>query len=236
HPVDVSPPLSPLAGSCLELSLLLLLALELPSSGGCPTDCVCYPSPMTVSCQSHNFLAIPEGIPEDSERVFLQNNQISLLLRGHFSPSLVTLWLYSNNVTFVDPNAFRGFSHLEELDLGDNPNLQELSAKTFQGLSRLHALHLYKCGLSSLPSGIFSGLHNLQYLYLQDNRLANPRLATTGQLLCSLRNPAELRERGSRIYPTLPGLQKKESPPPSPLSGPDQLSRYDPCIAMGRTR
>lgn len=126
---------------------------------------------MTVSCQSHRFLTIPEGIPADSERIFLQNNQISLLLRGHFSPSTVTLWVYSNNLTFVDPLAFRGFSRLEELDLGDNRHLRELAAETFQGLANLHALHLYKCGLSALPDGLFRGLHSLQYLYLQDNRL-----------------------------------------------------------------
>uniref|UniRef100_A0A8D2IU82 Reticulon 4 receptor like 1 n=1 Tax=Varanus komodoensis TaxID=61221 RepID=A0A8D2IU82_VARKO len=158
------------AGGLPQL-LLALLAVAIRASGGCPVDCVCYPAPMTVSCQSHNFLTIPEGIPEESERVFLQNNQISLLLRGHFSPSLVTLWVYSNNITFIDPNTFAGFVHLEELDLGDNRNLRELSAETFHGLVRLHALHLYKCGLSSLPSGLFQGLHNLQYLYLQDNHI-----------------------------------------------------------------
>ncbi|XP_013914860.1 PREDICTED: reticulon-4 receptor-like 1 [Thamnophis sirtalis] len=157
-------------GRCLEL-FLFLLGLAVPAFEGCPSDCVCYPSPMTVSCQSHNFLTIPEGIPADSERIFLQNNRISLLLRGHFSPSMVTLWIYSNNLTFIDPEAFRGFGRLEELDLGDNRHLRELSAETFQGLVHLHALHLYKCGLSSLPSGLFRGLHNLQYLYLQDNQL-----------------------------------------------------------------
>ncbi|KAJ6657291.1 hypothetical protein lerEdw1_002658 [Lerista edwardsae] len=155
---------------CLEF-FLVLIGLKICWSSGCPVDCVCYPSPMTVSCQSHNFLTIPEGIPEDSERIFLQNNQISLLLRGHFSPSMVTLWVYSNNITFIDPHTFKGFVHLEELDLGDNRNLRELSAETFHGLVRLHALHLYKCGLSSLPNGLFSGLHNLQYLYLQDNHI-----------------------------------------------------------------
>ncbi|XP_077168155.1 reticulon-4 receptor-like 1 [Paroedura picta] len=159
-------------GACLGLLLLLLLlGLELRRGGGCPVDCVCYPSPMTVSCQSHHLPAIPEGIPEDSERVFLQNNQISVLLRGHFSAALVTLWLYSNNLTFVDPAAFRGFVHLEELDLGDNRQLRALAPDTFQGLTRLHALHLYKCGLASLPGGLFRGLYNLQYLYLQDNQL-----------------------------------------------------------------
>ncbi|XP_030328209.1 reticulon-4 receptor-like 1 [Strigops habroptila] len=157
-------------GGFAEL-LLVLLGLKVPSALGCPTDCVCYPSPMTVSCQAHNFVTIPEGIPEDSERIFLQNNQITLLLRGHFSPSMVTLWIYSNNITFIDPNTFDGFVNLEELDLGDNRYLRALAADTFQGLVKLHALYLYKCGLSSLPSGIFGGLHNLQYLYLQDNHI-----------------------------------------------------------------
>ncbi|XP_004433360.2 PREDICTED: reticulon-4 receptor-like 1 isoform X1 [Ceratotherium simum simum] len=158
------------AGCCVEL-LLLLLAGELPLGGGCPRDCVCYPAPMTVSCQAHNFDAIPEGIPEDSERIFLQNNRITLLQRGHFSPAMVTLWIYSNNITFIDPRTFEGFVHLEELDLGDNRQLRTLAPETFQGLVKLHALYLYKCGLSALPAGIFGGLHSLQYLYLQDNHI-----------------------------------------------------------------
>ena len=151
--------------------LLLLLAGELPLGSGCPRDCVCYPAPMTVSCQAHNFAAIPEGIPEDSERIFLQNNHITLLRQGHFSPAMVTLWIYSNNITFIDPNTFQGFVHLEELDLGDNRQLRTLAPETFQGLVKLHALYLYKCGLSALPAGIFGGLHSLQYLYLQDNHI-----------------------------------------------------------------
>ncbi|XP_022365121.1 reticulon-4 receptor-like 1 [Enhydra lutris kenyoni] len=158
------------SGCCVEL-LLLLLAGELPLGGGCPRDCVCYPAPMTVSCQAHNFAAIPEGIPEDSERIFLQNNRITVLQQGHFSPAMVTLWIYSNNITFIDPNTFEGFVHLEELDLGDNRQLRTLAPETFQGLVKLHALYLYKCGLSALPAGIFGGLHSLQYLYLQDNHI-----------------------------------------------------------------
>lgn len=153
------------------LLLLLLLAGELPLGGGCPRDCVCYPAPMTVSCQAHNFAAIPEGIPEDSERIFLQNNRITVLRQGHFSPAMVTLWIYSNNITFIDPRTFEGFVHLEELDLGDNRQLRTLAPETFQGLGRLHALYLYKCGLGALPARLFGGLHSLQYLYLQDNHL-----------------------------------------------------------------
>ncbi|XP_066552096.1 reticulon-4 receptor-like 1b [Amia ocellicauda] len=149
--------------------LLVLCGVEL--SWSCPHHCVCYTSPTTVSCQAHNFLTVPEGIPPHSERIFLQNNRINRLLRGHFSPHTVTLWIYSNNITFIEPSTFHGFTQLEELDLGDNRYLRALDADTFRGLSRLHALHLYRCGLSTLPSGIFQGLSNLQYLYLQDNRI-----------------------------------------------------------------
>lgn len=152
------------AGCGLEF-LLVLCGLEL--SWSCPRHCICYTAPSTVSCQAHNLPSIPEGIPPDSERIFLQNNKIHRLLRGHFSSDLVTLWIYSNNITYIEPSTFHGFTLLEELDLGDNRHLRSLAEDTFHGLSRLNALHLYRCGLSSLPNNIFQGLRNLQYLYLQ---------------------------------------------------------------------
>ncbi|XP_061902917.1 reticulon-4 receptor-like 1 [Entelurus aequoreus] len=155
-------------GRGLELLLVLCgLDVSLP----CPHHCICYTSPSTVSCQAHNFHAVPEGIPALSERVFLQNNKIQRLLRGHFSPATAMLWLYSNNISYIQPSTFHGFRRLEELDLGDNRHLGAIDADTFRGLGRLSALHLYRCGLLSLPFAIFEGLHNLQYLYLQENHL-----------------------------------------------------------------
>lgn len=153
-----------LVGCGLEF-LLVLCGLEL--SWSCPRHCICYSAPSTVSCQAHNFLSVPEGIPPHSERIFLQNNKIHRLMKGHLSPTTVTLWIYSNNITYIEPSTFQGFTLLEELDLGDNRYLRSLSPETFRGLSRLHALHLYRCGLSALPNNIFQGLRNLQYLYLQ---------------------------------------------------------------------
>lgn len=152
------------AGCGLEF-LLVLCGLEF--SWSCPRHCICYSAPSTVSCQAHNFLSVPDGIPPDSERIFLQNNKIHRLLRGHFSANTVTLWIYSNNITYIEPSTFHGFTLLEELDLGDNRHLRSLAEDTFHGLSRLNALHLYRCGLGSLPNNIFQGLRNLQYLYLQ---------------------------------------------------------------------
>ncbi|XP_010899573.3 reticulon-4 receptor-like 1 isoform X2 [Esox lucius] len=158
-------------GGGLGVLQLLVLCGCLELSSPCPRDCICYTSPSTVSCQAHNFLSVPEEIPAQSERVFLQNNRIQRLLRGHFSPTTAMLWLYSNNISYIQASTFHGFTRLEELDLGDNRHLRALASDTFQGLSRLHALHLYHCGLLSLPPGIFEGLSSLQYLYLQDNQL-----------------------------------------------------------------
>lgn len=152
------------AGSGLEF-LLVLCGLKF--SWSCPRHCICYSAPSTVSCQAHNFLTIPDGIPPDSERIFLQNNKIHRLSRGHFSPNTVILWIYSNNITYIEPSTFHGFSLLEELDLGDNRHLRSLAEDTFRGLRRLNALHLYHCGLTSLPNNVFQGLRNLQYLHLQ---------------------------------------------------------------------
>ncbi|XP_048121397.1 reticulon-4 receptor-like 1b [Alosa alosa] len=174
--------------------LLVLCGLEL--SWSCPRHCICYTGPSTVSCQSHNFLSVPEGIPPHSERLFLQNNKIHRLLRGHFSPTTVTLWIYSNNITYIEPSTFHGFTVLEELDLGDNRHLRSLDSETFRGLSRLHALHLYRCGLSVLPTDIFKGLRNLQYLYLQDNHLE----FLQDDIFVDLHNLSHLFLHGNRLW------------------------------------
>lgn len=74
----------PLPGG-LSLWLVVWLVLGKPSpASACPHSCVCYPTPMTVSCQAQNFTAVPVGVPYDSQRVFLQNNRITELRVGSF--------------------------------------------------------------------------------------------------------------------------------------------------------
>ncbi|KFO21705.1 Reticulon-4 receptor-like 2 [Fukomys damarensis] len=106
-----------------------------------------------------------------------RNNLIRTLRPGAFGPSLLTLWLFSNNLSTIHPGTFRHLRALEELDLGDNRHLRTLEPGTFQGLERLQSLHLYRCQLSSLPSTIFRGLASLQYLYLQENSLLHLQTA-----------------------------------------------------------
>lgn len=74
--------LSP-GGLCLWL-ILWLVVVKPGRVGACPRLCVCYPTPMTVSCQSQNLTIVPAGVPYDSQRVFLQNNRITELRADSF--------------------------------------------------------------------------------------------------------------------------------------------------------
>ncbi|XP_007430315.1 reticulon-4 receptor-like 2 [Python bivittatus] len=176
-------------------TFLLLLTLPFGSSM-CPMLCTCYFSPPTVSCQANNFSSVPRILPPNAQRLFLQNNLIGTLRPGMFGPSLITLWLYSNNISLIQPGTFRHLQVLEELDLGDNHNLRTLEPDTFRGLERLQSLHLYRCQLSSLPNTIFHNLYSLQYLYLQENNL----LCLQDDLFVDLANLSHLFLHGNKIW------------------------------------
>ncbi|KTG41294.1 hypothetical protein cypCar_00006462 [Cyprinus carpio] len=72
--------------SALSLWLVVWLVVVKPvPAQNCPHRCVCYPTPMTVSCQAQNFTIVPHGMPYESQRVFLQNNRITELRVGSFA-------------------------------------------------------------------------------------------------------------------------------------------------------
>ncbi|XP_037338775.1 reticulon-4 receptor [Pungitius pungitius] len=155
--------------------LFLVMWLNLvPQTVGCPAKCVCYSEPRpTVACQQHGLFSIPTEIPVRSQRIFLQSNKLTVVRSTSFSSchNLTVLWLYSNNISYIEAGAFYGLERLEELDIGDNGNLRTISPTAFRGLTKLHTLHLHRCGLSELPVGVFRGMFSLQYLYLQDNNI-----------------------------------------------------------------
>ena len=155
------------------LFLVLWLNLVHPAQG-CPAKCVCYSEPKpTVACQQQGLFSIPTEIPVRSQRIFLQSNKLTVVRSTSFSSvhNLTVLWMYSNNISQIEAGAFFGLEKLEELDIGDNSNLRTMSPTAFRGLTKLHTLHLHRCGLSELPVGVFRGMFSLQYLYLQDNNI-----------------------------------------------------------------
>ncbi|XP_062856239.1 reticulon-4 receptor-like 2b [Trichomycterus rosablanca] len=160
--------------SGLSLWLVVwLLACRCAPGKACPKLCVCYHTPLTVSCQSQNFTSVPAGVPYDSQRVFLQNNRITELRADSFGFETQVLWLYSNNISWIEAGAFSNLRILEELDLGDNPSLRLVEGGAFRGLERLQSLHMHRCGLTELPADLFYKLYSLQFLYLQENQLNN---------------------------------------------------------------
>ncbi|XP_026786950.1 reticulon-4 receptor [Pangasianodon hypophthalmus] len=157
-----------------RLFCLVLWLNVVPVLNGCPAKCVCYSEPRpTVACQQQGLFSIPTEIPVRSQRIFLQSNKLTVVRSTSFSSvhNLTVLWMYSNNISHIESGAFYGLERLEELDIGDNSNLRIISPSAFRGLTKLHTLHLHRCGLSELPIGVFRGLYSLQYLYLQDNNL-----------------------------------------------------------------
>lgn len=185
--------------------------------------CTCYSSPPTVSCQANNFSSVPLSLPPSTQRLFLQNNLIRTLRPGTFGPNLLTLWLFSNNLSIIYPGTFRHLQALEELDLGDNRHLRSLEPDTFQGLERLQSLHLYRCQLSSLPANLFRGLVSLQYLYLQENSLLHlqvsrpPRRRPLHTLPCFPLAPLPLCVSLCSSQPALPASASQHPSPCLPL-------------------
>lgn len=84
------------------------------------------------------------------------------------------LWLYGNNITWIEAGAFSNLRVLEELDLGDNPLLRRLEGGAFRGLEKLQSLHMHRCKLAALPHDLFRKLYSLQFLYLQVNPTLHP--------------------------------------------------------------
>ncbi|XP_072345944.1 reticulon-4 receptor [Scyliorhinus torazame] len=199
-----------------EGNRLLFLALclhYLPKADCCPKDCTCYSEPMTVSCQQQGFRAVPDGIPLRSQRIFLQNNKIPLVGSDSFNSrrNLTVLWLHSNNISIIQSGAFSGLGRLEELDIGENINLKSLTPTTFQGLVRLHTLHIHRCGLSQLPTGIFRGLGSLQYLYLQENvleKLEDDLFVDLGNLTSLFLHGNRIRSLSENVFRGLGSLDK----------------------------
>ncbi|XP_010886520.1 reticulon-4 receptor-like 2a isoform X2 [Esox lucius] len=180
----------------LSLWLAACLFLGEPSpAAACPHLCVCYPTPMTVSCQAQNFTSVPVGVPYDSQRVFLQNNRITELRVGSFGFGTQVLWLFSNNITWIEAGAFSELRDLEELDLGDNPDLRRLEGGAFRGLEKLQSLHMHRCKLTALPHDLFRKLYSLQFLYLQENQLH----FLQDDLFSDLINLSQLFLHGNRI-------------------------------------
>ena len=100
----------------------------------------------------------------------LSFNLIDTISEGMFPPSLTSVNLKNNIISYVDTNSFRGFSHLFNIIL-ENNIISSLPSGIFDDVASLGILYLTNNTLTSegLPGNIFAKSSKLQSLYLNKN-------------------------------------------------------------------
>ncbi|XP_072177932.1 slit homolog 2 protein-like [Diadema setosum] len=160
----------------------------------CPRLCSCYGN--TVDCRERGLHEVPRGIPLNTERLYLNGNNITRISRKDFEgmDSLRTLQLMDNQIVHIERRAFKHLVNVERMRLNNNKiqSLPELSfarmeslykldlsfnrmvkidRKVFRGASALRDLRLHNNQILCIMGGSFRPLRLLEILYLNDNNL-----------------------------------------------------------------
>lgn len=125
---------------CLLLhSLVLMTFCFHHAATSCSKNCYCTESESggkTVRCSNLQLTEIPQDIPNDTRRVYLDFNLLTTVPTNAFAglTQLVELDLSHNELSELEPGAFRGLgSSLQFLDLSSN-KLGNLTPDAFEGL------------------------------------------------------------------------------------------------------
>jgi Leucine-rich repeat (LRR) protein len=112
--------------------------------------------------------------PDTVKILYLYNNNITYLDKDIFNNliNLQLLFLQNNKLTHLDKNIFKHLANLQYLDLSDN-NISSLDNDIFNTLTNLQELYLYNNLLTHLDNDIFKHLTNLHKLYLDTNNLSH---------------------------------------------------------------
>ncbi|XP_063062207.1 transforming growth factor beta activator LRRC33 [Engraulis encrasicolus] len=158
------------------------------------------PTQMMAVCDGRKLSSVPQDLPEDTEVLSLNNNQIERLQNGCLSryKQLRSLSLANNGLDAMESNAFKDSHYLEDLnlaqnsihphyeqtgqslrflsrlkvlDLSGNYITEDMAAGLLQNLTSLERLSLAGNLLSRLDDSIFSHLHQLKELNLERNQL-----------------------------------------------------------------
>ncbi|CAI9743462.1 adhesion G-protein coupled receptor G6-like [Octopus vulgaris] len=114
----------------LKLTFVLILSMSFCLESHAASDicsiCKCENSKTRIDCSSRQLTSIPQPIP----------------------PNVENLYLYSNNIKYIQRGSFENLPNLEQLNLNDND-------------------------ITYIQRGSFENLPNLGYLYLENNQIQN---------------------------------------------------------------
>ncbi|XP_047439172.1 lumican [Mugil cephalus] len=166
----------------------------------CPQQCDCpIQWPTALYCDHRGLVHIPDHLPDRTEYLFLQGNNISSLSSSDLANITSLRWL------ILDNNKLQSDT-LEQAALQNQTQLLYLFANHNQltlvpsdlpaGLKQLRLAHNQ---ISSITPGAFQNLHNLTLLLLQGNKL---QIITEGDLkgLVSL----NLLDLSGNLFSTIP--------------------------------
>lgn len=172
----------------------------------CPEQCDCpIQWPTALYCDHRGLADIPDRLPERTEYLFLQGNNIASLSPSFLANITVLRWLIlDHNQLQSDKLVQAGLQNQTQLSFffANHNNLRSVPNALPAGLKQLRLAHNQ---ISSISPGAFQNLRNLTLLLLQGNRL---QTITEGDLkaLVSL----NLLDLSGNMFSSIP----KHLPPP----------------------
>ncbi|KAJ0068589.1 hypothetical protein NL108_009707, partial [Boleophthalmus pectinirostris] len=136
----------------------------------CPAQCECpIQWPTALYCDHHELLKAPDTLPDRTQYVFLQGNNISSLPSSLFSNVTGLRWLIldHNLLKSLDQDLLQNQTELWYLFANHN-RLKSVPGGLPGGLRQLRLAHNR---ISSIGASALSSLHRLSVLLLQGNRL-----------------------------------------------------------------
>ncbi|XP_047197456.1 vasorin [Hippoglossus stenolepis] len=213
---------------CGVLLLLCICPLTCLTMSSCPPGCCCPGPGFLVLCESLNLRSLPRPVPLSTSALSVARNQlcnVDHLLRPLSSlqelslshnllarfprglpPSLESLLLQENRITYITAGGLRQLGNLTHLDLEDN-RIRAIQPGALQALSKLQVLTLKGNNLSSLPRNLPPSLTHLDLSANCISTLDLPSLSPLVNLQVLKINSNCLRSVPDRAFERLPLLR-----------------------------
>ncbi|XP_028433666.1 chondroadherin-like protein [Perca flavescens] len=194
----------------------------------CPPGCCCPCPGFLVLCESLGLRSLPRSVPlstsalsvarnqlcnvdhllrpfSDLQELSLRHNLLARFPRG-LPPSLESLLLQENRITYITSGALRQLGNLTRLDLEDN-RIRAIQPGALQGLNKLQVLTLKGNKLTSLPVNLPLSLTHLDLSANCISVLDLPSLSALVNLQILKINSNCLRSVPESAFDSLPRLR-----------------------------
>ncbi|XP_042344241.1 leucine-rich alpha-2-glycoprotein [Plectropomus leopardus] len=213
---------------CGVLLVLCICPLSCLVTSPCPPGCCCPRPGFLVLCESLGLRSLPRSVPlstsalsvarnqlcnvdhllrpfSDLQELSLSHNLLARFPRG-LPPSLESLLLQENRITYITSGTLRHLGNLTRLDLEDN-RISAIQPGALQGLNKLKVLTLKGNKLTSLPLNLPPSLTHLDLSENCISVLDLPSLSALVNLQVLKINSNCLRSVPESAFDSLPRLR-----------------------------